>query len=384
MGNRVKTLLIETGGWGGVAHYSYNLLQALSKYKDFEVILLTDKEYELDGFAKDFETIKIPVKNRCYSKVIFKILVSIFRIKPSIIHIQWLLSPRKDWIFFLLARFLGMPIIYTVHNILPHEERESNALGLKQSLQIIYRTSRKLIVHSQSNMQELADRFKITPQKMNVIPHGNYLFIVPEQIITKDEAKRRLGLHMSDKIILFFGAIRRYKGIDYLIKAFKDVSDRMPHAKLLIVGKSMGVGELPPVDIYKVLIAELNLHDKVIFKPAYIPLSDIHKFFVASDVVVFPYVDTTESGSLQLAFAFSKPVIATRVGSFGEAIREGKNGFLVPSRNEKALSKAIIKFFSLDEKTRQEMGGYSRYIAETRYSWDMIANKTIGVYRLIL
>ena len=218
---RIKTLLIETGGWGGIAHYSYNLLQALSKFKDFEIILLTGREYELDSFSKDFKIVKKPLQNQAYFKVIFTILVYLFRIKPSIIHIQSLFSPRKDWIFFLLARLLGIPIVYTVHNIFPHEEKESSAFGLKQSLQIIYKSSRRLIVHSQSNMHELANLFKIKPQKMRVIPHGNYFFVVPKNMISKENARKQLGITISVKLILFFGAIRKYKGINYLIKAFK-------------------------------------------------------------------------------------------------------------------------------------------------------------------
>lgn len=381
---RIKTLLIETGGWGGIAHYSYNLLQALSKFKDFEIILLTGREYELDSFSKDFKIVKKPLQNQAYFKVIFTILVYLFRIKPSIIHIQSLFSPRKDWIFFLLARLLGIPIVYTVHNIFPHEEKESSAFGLKQSLQIIYKSSRRLIVHSQSNMHELANLFKIKPQKMRVIPHGNYFFVVPKNMISKENARKQLGITISVKLILFFGAIRKYKGINYLIKAFKRVIDEVPNAKLLIVGRPMGIEETSPMDYYYNLVEKLQLKERIIFNTNYIPLQDIHIYFRASDAVAFPYEDTTESGSLQLAFAFSKPVIATRVGSFSEAIEQNKNGFLVPPRNDDALAKAIINILSIDKRVLSEMGKYSRYIAERKYNWKDIGRDTLKLYKEVL
>jgi glycosyltransferase involved in cell wall biosynthesis len=380
----MTVLILETGGWGGIAHYTYNLSEALSKFKDFEIILLTGREYELDSFPKNFRIIKKPLQNQAYFKVVFTILVSIFRIKPSIIHIQSLFSPRKDWIFFLLAKLLGIPIVYTVHNILPHEEKESSAFGLRQSLQIVYKTSRRLIVHSQSNMQELANLFKIKPQEMSVIPHGNYFFVVPHNMISKGNARKQLGFTISDKLILIFGAIRKYKGIDYLIKAFKRVIDKVPDAKLLIVGRPMGIGETSPMNYYYNLVEELQLKERIIFNTNYIPLRDIHIYFTASDAVAFPYLDTTESGSLQLAFAFSKPVIATRVGSFSEAIEQNKNGLLVPPRNDEALAKAIINILSIDEKILSEMGKYSRYIAEKKYNWKDIGRDTLRLYKEVL
>lgn len=384
MGDRIKTLLIETGGWGGIAHYSYNLLQALSQFKDFEIILLTNRAYELDSFPKDFRIIKKSLQDQAYFKVVFTIVLSLFSIKPSIIHIQSLISPRKDWVFFLLARLLGIPIVYTVHNILPHEEKESSAFGLKQSLEIIYKSSRRLIVHSQSNMQELINLFKIKPQSVRVIPHGNYFFIVPHTMVSKAKARKQLGFTISGRLILFFGAIRKYKGIDYLIKAFTRVIDKVPDAKLLIVGRPMGIGETSPMNYYYNLVEELQLKERIIFNTNYIPLRDIHIYFTASDAVAFPYVDTTESGALQLAFAFSKPVIATQVGSFEEAIEQDKNGLLVPPRDDGALAEAIIKILSLDERALNEMGQYSKFLAVTRYNWDEISKNTASVYQEVL
>lgn len=219
---------------------------------------------------------------------------------------------------------------------------------------------------------------------MRVIPHGNYFFVVPGTMISKTNAKKQLGFTISDKLILFFGAIRKYKGIDYLIKAFKRVSDKVPDAKLLIVGRPMGIGKASPINYYSDLIEELQLKEKIVFNTNYISLDNIHIYFKASDAVVFPYVDTTESGSLQLAFAFSKPVIATRVGSFAEAIEQSKNGFLVPPRDDKALANAIIKIFSLDKKKVRVMGEYSRYIAEKKYNWKDIGKDTLNLYKEVL
>lgn len=381
MADKFKVLMIETGGWGGICHYTYNLANALSDSGIEDLIVISGRRYELEELERSFKLIKYFDSNKSYLTNISGLISILRKERPSVVHIQSILSPRKDWVLILLTKMLGIPVVYTVHNILPHEEEERGASGLRSAFSIIYKNSKRLIAHSESNKMELIREFGISPEKINVIPHGNYLFLVPSEAITKEEARKKIGLNESDKVILSFGAIRKYKGIDYLIRAFKKVVEEIPDSRLLIAGKPMTVGEDPVKDSYRDLIEKLGLKDKVILHPRYIPLSDIHEYFTASDVTVFPYLDTTESGSLQTALAFSKPVIATKVGSFEDAVEEGRNGFLIPPADEKALSEAILKILSLDEKNLNEMGNHSKFISEKRYDWEEIAKETLGVYK---
>lgn len=376
----MKVVIIETGGWGGICHYTYNLANALVKVGIKELIVISGKSYELEDLKRDFRLIKYFDIRRGHLSNISGLINIIVKERPSIIHIQSILSPRKDWVSLLLARLLGIPIIYTVHNIFPHEEEERNAIGLRTTLRIIYRNAEILIAHSEANKKELIKEFDINPERIKVIPHGNYLFLVPEKGINKEEARKKIGLNMSDKVLLTFGAIRKYKGIEYLIKAFKVVKGSVPQARLLIVGIVKNVD----LDRYASIVNELKLKDSVLFFPEYIPLDAIGSFFMASDAVTYPYIDTTESGSLQIAYAFSKPVVVTTVGSFPENVVEGKNGFLVPPGDQDALANAIMNLLSLNDEELKRLGEFSRKITEKRHDWLDIAEKTAGVYKELL
>lgn len=380
----MKVLMIETGGWGGICHYTYNLANTLVKAGVQDLTVISGHKYELEDHERNFRLIKHFDPAKPYLSNISGLITLLRENKFSIIHIQSILSPRKDWIYILLSRFLRIPLIYTVHNILPHEEGERNAFGLRTAFMIIYKHSKRLVAHSEANRRELIREFGTDTERINVIPHGNYFFLLPAKALTKDEARKKLGLHTSGKVLLSFGAVRKYKGIDYLIRAFKRVVEKIPDARLLIAGTPMSVGEDMEIGSFHAFVEDAGLKDKVFFHFQYIPLKDIHIYFSASDVAVFPYLRTTESGSLQAALAFSMPIIATKVGSFGYAVEEGENGFLVPPGDEAALAEAIASALSLDEKALSEMGEYSRFIAGGRYNWENIGKKTKEMYEEVL
>jgi len=381
-----RILIIETGGWGGICHYTYNLANNLAQTsKSSQVTLLSNKNYELHDWPRHFNLIqKFDIIKLSYLSNVLFLLKSFSSVKPDIIHIQSILIPRKDWLLFLIARILNVPLIYTVHNILPHEEGEKNARGLKFAFTIIYQSAKRLIVHSNSNQRELAQLFKINPSKISIIRHGDYSFILPKAPLSADKCRKELNLHKTDRIILFFGTIRRYKGIDDLIRAFKIIADKRTDTILLIIGKATAIGEESPIAEYQNLVSQLQLENRVIFRSEYIPLRDIYKYFIASDVAVYPYTDTTESGALQLALACSKPVIASDVGSFSDAIENGKNGYLIPARNSTKLSKYLLKMLELDVKELRQMGNHSKYITNTKYSWQKIALKTHLLYQSVI
>ena len=239
----MKVLMIETGGWGGICHYTYNLANTLVKAGVQDLTVISGHKYELEDHERNFRLIKHFDPAKPYLSNISGLITLLRENKFSIIHIQSILSPRKDWIYILLSRFLRIPLIYTVHNILPHEEGERNAFGLRTAFMIIYKHSKRLVAHSEANRRELIREFGTDTERINVIPHGNYFFLLPAKALTKDEARKKLGLHTSGKVLLSFGAVRKYKGIDYLIRAFKRVVEKIPDARLLIAGTPMSVGE---------------------------------------------------------------------------------------------------------------------------------------------
>jgi glycosyltransferase involved in cell wall biosynthesis len=130
-------------------------------------------------------------------------------------------------------------------------------------------------------------------------------------------------------------------------------------------------------------VTELGLADAVIFDPRYIPFDEVGALMSLAQVVVYPYRTSTQSGSLQVAYAFGRPVVATRVGGLPDVVEEGRSGFLVPPASPEALSAAILKIIN-NPPLAAEMGAYARHLSETRYAWTPIAGQILTVYHNLL
>ncbi|HQJ15434.1 MAG TPA: glycosyltransferase family 4 protein [Candidatus Omnitrophota bacterium] len=372
---KLKILMIDIGGWGGITHYTYNLMQALADNGGVESCLLTDRAYELDSLPRRFNIIKRPLKDREYFSMLMQVLEAVIRFRPHVIHVQTMSSARKDWAMFLLARIFRVRMVLTAHNVLPHEEAEKKAMFMKSAFGIIYACSNRIIVHSKFSRQKLAAIFKIDPGRIPVIPHGNYLFFRTREM-SKADARRALGLGDDKKIILQFGALREYKGLDILLDAFSRVRAGNDAARLLIVGKPINL------DIEAVLnrIRALGLEQDVIVKAEYVPFDDMQAYFFSADVVVFPYKEIDMSGSLQLAYAFARPVVCARSGGLPEVLRHKENGMLVKPNDSVDLAQGIEYVLS-NSDIAMLMGEASLRMAKDDFSWDRIAASTISVYR---
>jgi len=375
---KIKILVFESGGWGGIAHYAYNFSDALSKTGQAEVVLLTDREYELEHLQREFSLRKESIRGKPYLLAVLSVIRSIAVIKPDVIHVQSLITARKDWLFFIIARIFNLKIVYTAHNILPHEDSEKQAKGMRFAFSIIYKYSRKIVVHSQYSKDRLISLFGVPEKKISIIYHGDYLFMRQKEM-TQKEARKILGIAEDKKVILQFGAIREYKGLDTLIYAFKIFSQANDKAVLLVVGKPIRIN----ISNYKKFIKELHLEEKIILKDYYIPLEEVGVYFFAADIVVLPYTEIDMSGSLQLAYAFGKPVLASRSGSFSEMVEDGRNGYLFSSGDTEVLAELLRKVIS-DEALLKAMGVRSREIAEEKFGWGKIAEKTLQLYKLVM
>ncbi|HOQ80977.1 MAG TPA: glycosyltransferase, partial [Candidatus Cloacimonadota bacterium] len=206
--------------------------------------------------------------------------------------------------------------------------------------------------------------FEIMPEypKQNVIKafHPNYEVTALNE---KEKHDAYFDLKISPKkTILFFGYIKPYKGLDVLIKAFKEVNKHNKDVQLVIAGEVYG-NEQP----YYNLIKDNSLEDFIIFHNYFIKNEDIPKYFAIADVVVQPYRSATQSGVSLLALSYGKPVISTKTGALDEIIIPNKNGILVPPEDETALSNAIIDFF--EKYDRESMVQFIQYAIDN-YSWD--------------
>ena len=370
-----RIAMVETGGWGGIGHYAYNLSAALGA-RGCHVDLITGGPYELSGLPRPFTLHEVLRADAGYVPNLVAIGREIRRRRPHVVHIQSTLSARRDWLPILGLRVWGVPVVLTVHNVLPHDRAEREARFMRQAYTLIYRTVDHLIVHGHDSRRRLKNEFGAPPSRCSVIPHGDYTFADPGDLPSEGEARRRLGLPETGRVLLCFGALREYKGIPDLVQAFAASEAARLGGHLAIVGKPAG---LRP-EVLARLIDSLGISSQATLRPEYVPFSDIGLYFRASDVVVLPYRALTQSGALQLAYAFSRPVIVTRVGELPQTVEDGRNGYIVPPASPDALARAISRVLSLEDRELARMGTRSRELAGTCYAWSDIADRTLRVY----
>lgn len=226
-------------------------------------------------------------------------------------------------------------IVCIADNVIPHEHRP----GDKAFTRYFLRACDAFVTMSE---KVLADLRTFEPTKpAQLVSHPLYdNFGAP---LSKNEARRSLGLGADEKIILFFGFIRQYKGLDILLKAMADARIRKAGIRLLVAGEFYE-DEKPYLDI----IREYNLHNSVILKTAFIPDSEVRHYLSAADCVVQPYRNATQSGVTPLAYHFEKPMVVSNVGGLPALVPHEKVG-LVAEPDPRSLADAILHFYAVGE-----------------------------------
>ncbi len=194
-------------------------------------------------------------------------------------------------------------------------------------------------------------------QRTNSYPIQFILFSV---IPLKNQLQKNILNIDEEKIILFFGFIRDYKGLDNLLEAMALINEKI-NLKLIIAGEFYSNEEK-----YKKLIENLGIQEKLYLFTDFIPTSEVKFYFSACDAVILPYKDATQSGIVQIAMNFNKPVIATNVGGLAEVVKNNKTGFIVEKENPRILAETIIKFYS-EDKEKEFLVNIEKELE--KYSW---------------
>jgi len=230
--------------------------------------------------------------------------------------------------------------------------------------------------------RELIEMFGVQPARVSVIPFGinNAVPITP---LTKNEARQRLNIPEQGKTILFFGNIAPYKGLEFLIAAFQQISAHCEDYQLIVAGRPKncerywsGIQEAIREDVKR---------GRVLLRADYIPDDETEVFFKAADVLVLPYRYIYQSGVLFLGYSFGLPVLAADVGSLKDEIVEGKTGFVFRPEDPIDLAKVIERYFASDlyadiDIRRQEIRDYAR----EKHSWDVVGQATMSQYADLL
>jgi glycosyltransferase involved in cell wall biosynthesis len=281
---------------------------------------------------------------------------------PDLVHYQWLTLPSLDSLLLPAAR----PRVLTAHGWLREEAwRDRPSRGLRR----LWDQMDAIVTLSEHGARRLREQAGLAPERVRVIPHGafDYLTRIPDPAPLPDELAAVEG-----PVILCFGLIRPYKGVDVLLESFRSVEG----AELWVVGRPLGMS----LDPLRALASQAR--GRVRFVPRFVSDREVPAYFRRADVVVLPHRDAEQSGVLYVALAFAKPVVMSAVGGFREVAELGA-GRLVPPGDPGALAAALNDLLA-DPGARARLSAAAREAAAGPYSWDAVALKTLALYEELI
>lgn len=378
----LRVFIVEPQGSGGNWHYANALTRTLMA-AGMQVALGTLAPVERSAHLGELPIRIIGSDSRAgrwsapglvlriFSHVgnVLGLLRAVNEFRPHIVHFHGPMG-QLDFLYMRILKAGGSKIVFTAHEPRPVSGKVT---GLDWAR---YREADAVLVHSENGVDDLVsagvDRGRVVR-----IFHANYTHLCDESGLSRLEARELLGLPDSARVLLFFGGIAPYKGLDILIEAFSKAATADSSLHLVIAG-----GLRMDFSEYQQAIDRLASRDRVLKDLRYIPLGEFAKFFVACDVVVLPYRRIYQSGVLQLAYGFARPVVVTNVGGISDSVLEDQTGVVARSVDADALADAITDILSDPERARM-MGWRARHLAETKYSWESVASSVAKVYESV-
>ncbi|HET6402869.1 MAG TPA: glycosyltransferase family 4 protein [Candidatus Kapabacteria bacterium] len=249
-------------------------------------------------------------------------------------------------------------VAFIVDNVLPHEKRPGDLMLTK----FAFRAVDYFIVLSDAVERDLK---AVEPAaKIVRLDHPTFENFGPR--VDRFEARTKLGISGDAPVILFFGYIRKYKGLDILLRAMPRILERLTELRLIVAGEFYGDEKE-----YRALIEELRIPAKnLVLATDYIPNDQVTIYFSAANVCVLPYRSATQSGIVLVAYNFDVPAIATNVGGLAEVVKDGESGLIAPEATPESVAEKVIQFF---EEGLEEKLTHGVIEEKQKYSWDVFA-----------
>lgn len=397
----LRVAVVEFAGKGGLIHYAFQLCRAMSS-EGAAVTLLTDENYELDALKHPFRLLKIfrlwdpkadaGTGGRGDTGTMRRMRrgVKYYRAwKDLASHLE---SEKYDVVqlgdirfpadLFALRRVRRRAKILgdICHNVMRFSG-EGSFKAPKATLAAyrrIYRLFDRIFVHYEVNRAAFQSVFPSSSGNVAVIVHGNQELFgeLRAPLRTANRLRTELGFLPGEEVVLFFGTLSSYKGIDLLLEAFVAVALRHTRSRLVIVGFP-----LPDFDLarHQALAQSFGMGERVRILPRYVDSAEVSAWMELASVVVFPYREIYQSGALHLAQTFGAPIVATRVGATPDVIEHGVHGLLVEPGDADAMADAISSLLA-DPDLAKQLGQAGRIAAETAFGWSGIARQVLGVY----
>jgi glycosyltransferase involved in cell wall biosynthesis len=276
----------------------------------------------------------------------------------DVAHYQWLTLEGLDG--YLLPR--SVPTVFTSHNVL---RRGTGRLNERAARSVLTRAD-AVVTHTKAGAAEAVERYGTDPARVRVIPHGAFDYLTRQAV---EEPLPDELAQVEGPVILWFGVLRPYKGVDVLLEAFRE----MRGAELWIVGR-------PWMPVAPLKEAARRAGGRVRFVERFVTDPEIPAYFRRAEVVVLPYRRIDQSGVLYTALAFGKAMVLSDVGGFGEVGREHGAASLVPPEDPAALREALQGLVD-DPAARALLERRAAAAAAGHFSWDEIARSTLELYR---
>lgn len=360
---------------GGIAHYTDLLCRALREDGN-EVQLYSfkfqypkllykkpQKDMKSSGFGTNDADFCIHTLNP-FNWI--KVAGRIKKQKPELIILQWW-HPYFAPCFWSICKLLRREkILFVCHNVFPHERFPLDRLLTKWTLGC----GRYFITQSKMDARDLLSVKHDAVYR--VTPHPTYGMFC-RQGMSMQKAREQLQIDQGQRVLLFFGFVRKYKGLQYLLEAMKLLKEKDFKVQLWVVGD---FGE--DKDEYVEQIRRFEIEDQVQMVEGYVPDDEVEKYFAASDLVVLPYLSATQSGIVQIAFGFEKPVLVTEVGGLPDVVTNGKTGYVVEPRSAEMIAEAIMDYYI---NNRREAFVSQIEKEKDRFSWKTFVDTMMQMVR---
>ncbi len=344
--------------------YCIRLASALAREE--EVLLLLPQRLATPHLSRlnqamNFQAFSKPRLRQPLQQIhmIFTLLQHIKNWDPDVIHLQ----QGHLWFNFALPLLGRYPLVLTIHDPRYHVGDWESQKTPQMVMDFGFYRANQLIVHGKQLKQVVVDQLRIPGGIVHVIPH----------ILLGDDTVHP-QVQEDDQLILFFGRIWGYKGLEYLIRAEPLITAQVPGARIMIAGQGEDFTH------YQRMMAH---PEHFIVHNEYVSDDKRAELFRRSSIVVLPYIDASQSGVIPVAYTFAKPVVATTVGGLPDMVEDGRTGYLVPPRDEKVLAEAVVRLLR-DRDLRRQLGANGKQKVETECSPEAVAQKTLGIYHQAL
>jgi glycosyltransferase involved in cell wall biosynthesis len=382
---------ILSGGWD--RPYAFGLTDALVRNGlRVELIAgddLTDADF---GHPRTLRVLNYRVTNRAGDSVAtrlrrlasyyIKLIAYAWRSRAPVFHILW--NNGYDTfdrvVLMLYYRLLGRVVCLTAHNVNAGARDNRDSFVNRATLKFQYRLCHHVFVHTAEMKADLVAQFDVRQENVTVIPFG-INNAVPRTAMTSAEARQRLGCEPRERVLLFFGNIAPYKGVEYLVQAMPRLLASCPRYRLVIAGRVKPTFADYWATVEQALAA-VPRREQLTLRTEYIPDEETEIYFKAADLLILPYTHIFQSGVLFLGYSFGLPSIVTDVGSLKDDVVAGETGFACAPRDAGALVDAIERYFASalaavpDAVRRRTIAER----AERSHSWDTVAALTRGAY----